>query len=127
MKYLMMAISLLLIPIPSFAEDAPPPPHVMEVFLINTNGDNAKYQEIFDALTAAYKKAGSKGVRRMWGAVYAGPNAGTTITTIEYPSLQALVDSNQAVFPSEDFQAAIALFNEAGMSGESRSILFNIR
>ncbi len=127
MKYLMIVISLLLIPIPSFAEDAPPPPHVMEVFLIDTNGDDAKYQEIFDALTAASKKAGSTGERRMWGAFFAGANAGATITTIEYPSLKSLAESNEKLAASEDFQAAIAAFFEAGMSADSRSLLFNIR
>ncbi len=125
MKYLMMVISLLLIPNLSFAEDAPP--HVMDVILINTNGDDAKYQEIFDRLSAASKKAGSTGVRRMWGAGYAGTNTGTTITTIEYPSLKSLAESNEKLAASEDFQAAIAAFFEAGMSADSRSLLFSVR
>ena len=76
MKYLVMVISLLLIPTPSFAEDAPQ--HVIDVIWVNTNGDNAKYQEIFDALTVASKKAGSTGERRMWGAGYASSNIDTT-------------------------------------------------
>ncbi|MCZ6500957.1 MAG: hypothetical protein O6945_00415 [Gammaproteobacteria bacterium] len=125
MKYLVMIISLLLIPIPSFAEDAPP--HVMDVILVNTNGDDAKYQEIFDQITAASKKAGSTGVRRMWGAGYAGTDTGSVITTIEYPSLKSLAESNEKLAASEDFQAAIAAFVEAGMIADSRSLLFNVR
>lgn len=125
MKYLVMVISLLLIPLLSFAEDAPQ--RVIDVIWIDTNGDDAKYQEIFDALTAASKKAGSTGERRMWGAFFAGANAGATITTIEYPSLKSLAESNEKLAASEDFQAAIAAFFEAGMSADSRSLMFNIR
>ena len=125
MKYLVLAISLLLIPVSSFAADEPQ--HVMEVIVIDVNGNNAKYQELFDRFSAAYTKAGSVGERRMWGAGYAGPNTGSIYTTIEYPSMKALVESNEAVFASKGYQAVSADFAAAGMTVESRSILFNAR
>jgi len=60
-------------------------------------------------------------------AGYAGPNTNSVITTIEYPSLKSLAESNEAVFASEDFLAVSADFTAAGMNVDSRSISFNVR
>ena len=125
MKYLVIFFSLLLVSLPSLAADDPP--HVLQVLVIDTNGDNDKYMELFTKFTAVYKKHGSTGERRLWVNTFAGPNTGTVVTTIEYPSLASLVESNTKVFASEDYQEVIAEFTAAGMSASSNSIAVNLQ
>ena len=125
MKYLVIFFSLLLIALPITAEEAPP--GVMQVLVIDTNGDNDKYLELYDKITAVYKKHGSTGERSLWVGTFAGTSAGEVVLTIEYPSLESLAASNSKLFPTEDYQAVIAEFNDAGMSATSNSLFVNQR
>ena len=125
MKYLVIFFSLLLVSLPSLAADDPP--HVLQVLVIDTNGDNDKYLELYDKISEVYKNTGNPGERTLWGAGFAGTATGTTILTVEYPSMSAMAEANGKTFASKEYQALSTEFQSAGMSFTSNSLMFNIR
>ena len=125
MKYLLILISLFLFAPPVTAEEAPQP--VMQVTFIDTNGDNAKYLELYDKISEVYKNTGNPGARTLWGAGFAGTATGTTILTVEYPSMSAMAEANGKTFASKEYQALSTEFQSAGMSFTSNSLMFNLR
>ena len=111
-------------PVVAFAEEAPP--GVMEVIIIDGSSAGQPFVPFFDRFTEVYKKQGSAGERRLWANVWAGPNAGTAIVTIEYPNLAALGDDGKIV-NSEAYQEVAQEFFGAGFRVASRSIVVNQR
>ena len=52
--------------------------------------DVAAYAKALDEGRALLKSKGSSGLIRVWQATYAGPETGTVVVSVEYPSLEAL-------------------------------------
>ncbi|HIE88517.1 MAG TPA: hypothetical protein EYG31_03185 [Porticoccaceae bacterium] len=125
MKYLFVLISLFVLALPVTAEEAPQP--VIQVTFIDTNGDNAKYLELYDKISKVYEETGNPGERTLWGAGFAGTATGSTILTVEYPSMTAMAEANIKTFASKEYQALSAEFQAAGMSFTDNSLMFNIR
>jgi hypothetical protein len=63
--------------------------NTLRVVVVQTS-DVAAYAKALDVGRALLKSKGSSGLIRVWQATYAGPETGTVVVSVEYPSLEAL-------------------------------------
>jgi len=61
----------------------------LRVVVVQT-ADVAAYVKALDEGRALLKQKGSPGILRVWQATYAGPDTGTIVVSVEYPSVEAL-------------------------------------
>ena len=66
---------------------------VLRVLVIKTDNVAGYVQEL-DKGQALLKKLGVQETLRVWQARFAGPEAGSVVVSIEFPSMSALVDSD---------------------------------
>jgi len=77
---------------------------VLRVVVIKTDNVAAYLQEI-EKGREIMKKIGVTSQTRVWQATFAGPNAGSVVVGIEYPSLAAFADGYAKISADKDYQA----------------------
>jgi hypothetical protein len=85
---------------PAFAQKAT----VLRVLIVKTDNIAAYLQEL-DRGKEMMKNLGIPEVLRVWQATYAGPEAGTVVVSIEYPSLTAFAEATAKMNTDKDMQA----------------------
>ena len=95
---------------------------VLQAVVINTNGKD-------DALLAEakknekiFKRLGIQARRRYLQATLAGPQTGTMIVSIDYPSLTAFAEAQAKLAEDKEWQEYLSRVVGAGMTIESNSI-----
>ncbi len=120
---LALVLTFGLAPNDAVAQDAPA---VNNVLFIDVGGDLPKFQELFTRATAIREKYGSTGTGRVWFATLAGPNTGSVVVVLEFPSMVSMAQTNAKVFPSPEWQQFLADFNAAGMRVVSNQALVEV-
>ncbi len=77
---------------------------VIRVVIVKTDNAAAYAQAIEDG-KAIMQKAGISSVTHVYQATFAGPNAGTVVAVIEYPSLNALAEAQTKLSTDKDYLA----------------------
>lgn len=85
---------------PAFAQKAT----VLRVLIVKSDNISAYLQEL-ERGKEMMKKLGIPEVLRVWQATYAGPNTGTVVVSIEYPSLTALAEASAKMNADKDMLA----------------------
>ncbi len=114
-----LAIALAL-PAGSLAQQASPA--VQQVVAIDTNGKTDVILGEAEANKKIFERLGINATRSYMQASLAGPNTGTFIVIIEYPSLSALAAAQEKLANDADWQKYIDKIIDAGMIIESNSI-----
>jgi len=76
---------------------------VLRVVIIKTDNVPA-YLQLLEKGKEIQKKLGYTPQLRVWRATLAGPNAGTIVVAIEYPSLAAYADADAKLRADKDYQ-----------------------
>ena len=84
---------------PLFAADTV----VLRVLVVKTDDPGAYLKEL-DKGKALMKKLGASAVIRVWRARFAGDNAGSTVVSVEYPSLAVMAKDEATVDASPEYQ-----------------------
>lgn len=79
-------------------------PTVLRIVAVETRDAEAYLREI-EKGRAHLKRLGSAGTIRVWRARFAGPEAGTVVVSIEYPSMAALASDDEKTAGDAGFQA----------------------
>ena len=69
---------------------------------------------------------GGTGSQRVWLSTLAGPNTGSVIVAVEYPSMVSMAQSQAKVNPTPEWQKFIDDFQKSGMRVLSSSLSFEI-
>jgi hypothetical protein len=77
---------------------------VLRVVVVKTDNPAAYVQEI-EKGRQIMKSLGIQGTTRVWQARFAGPEAGAIVSSIEYPSFDALADAYKKTNASPEYQA----------------------
>jgi hypothetical protein len=77
---------------------------VLRVVVVETN-NIAEYMKQLERGKAIMKDAGSTPVLRVWQALYAGPNAGQIVVSVEYPGIQAFANDSAKLRKDPTFAA----------------------
>jgi hypothetical protein len=75
---------------------------VVRVVVVKTDNP-AAYAQAIEAGKEIMKKAGVSANTRVYQASYAGPNAGSVVASIEYPSMAALADAEMKLRANKDY------------------------
>ena len=76
---------------------------ILRVVTIKTDNPTAYVQEI-EKGRQVMKSLGVQATTRVWQARFAGPEAGTIVVSIEYPSMAAFADAYAKTNASSDYQ-----------------------
>ncbi len=76
---------------------------VLRVLVIKTDNVAGYVQEL-DKGQALLKKLGVQETLRVWQARFAGPEAGSVVVSIEFPSMSALVDSDTKTSANSEYK-----------------------
>jgi hypothetical protein len=79
---------------------------VTRVVIVKTDNP-AAYAQAITSGQEIMKKLGISATTHVYVAQFAGPEAGTVVATIEYPSLAALADADAKTRADKDYQAWI--------------------
>jgi hypothetical protein len=77
---------------------------VLRVIVVKTDNPDGYVKEL-EKGKALLKKLGSSAVIRVWRARFAGPETGSMVVSVEYPSLAAVVKDEAAAQASAEYQA----------------------
>jgi ABC-type sugar transport system substrate-binding protein len=77
---------------------------VLRVVIIKTDDVSAYLQQL-EKGKEVMKKLGITQQIRVWQATFAGPNAGSVVAAIEYPSMAAFADADAKTRADKDYQA----------------------
>jgi ABC-type sugar transport system substrate-binding protein len=77
---------------------------VLRVVVIKTDDVSAYLQQL-EKGKEIMKKLGITQQIRVWQATFAGPNAGSVVAAIEYPSMAAFADADAKTRADKDYQA----------------------
>jgi ABC-type sugar transport system substrate-binding protein len=77
---------------------------VLRVVIIKTDDVSAYLQQL-EKGKEIMKKLGITQQIRVWQATFAGPNAGSVVAAIEYPSMAAFADADAKTRADKDYQA----------------------
>lgn len=77
---------------------------ILRVVVVKTDNPTAYAQEI-EKGRQIMKSLGIQGTTRVWQARFAGPEAGAIVSSIEYPSFDALADAYKKTNASPEYQA----------------------
>lgn len=75
---------------------------VIRVVVVKTDNP-AAYAQAIEAGKEIMKKAGVSANTHVYQASYAGPNAGSVVASIEYPSMAALADAEMKLRVNKDY------------------------
>ena len=101
-------------------------PKVIQIVAIDTGGDLPKFLEFSKRIQAIADKAGSTGQRRIWQSTLAGPETGSVVVAIEYPSLVSMAQSTGKMAATPEWRQLVADVQAAGMRVVSNSIAVEI-
>ena len=76
---------------------------VLRVVVIKTDDVSAYLQQL-EKGKEIMKKLGITQQIRVWQATFAGPNAGSVVAAIEYPSMAAFADADAKTHADKDYQ-----------------------
>ncbi len=76
---------------------------VLRVIVVETDNVGAYVQEI-ERGKAMLKRLGSRAEIRIWQARFAGPQAGTVVVSVEFPSLTAFAEDDAKVSADSEYQ-----------------------
>ncbi|MGH9503486.1 MAG: hypothetical protein ACRD20_11610 [Terriglobales bacterium] len=76
---------------------------VLRVVVVKTDNPTAYVQEI-EKGRQIMKSLGVPGLTRVWQARFAGPEAGSIVVSIEYPSMEAFTEAYNKTNASSDYQ-----------------------
>jgi hypothetical protein len=76
---------------------------VLRVVVVKTDNPTAYVQEI-EKGRQIMKSLGVQGLTRVWQARFAGPEAGSVVVSIEYPSMEAFTEAYNKTNASSDYQ-----------------------
>jgi len=107
--------------------DAPAPPHVIEVIVLDVGANMQKFIDQSNRATAIMKKLQVGGTVRYYRSSWAGEGTGHVIVTIEYPSLVAFAQGTSKLDASPDFQRWRADAAASGIKELSSSIVTELR
>jgi hypothetical protein len=77
---------------------------VIRVVIVKTDNAAAYAQALEDG-KAIMKKAGIESTTRVYQATFAGPNAGTVVAVLEYPSMVALAEAQAKLSTDKEYSA----------------------
>ncbi len=120
---LALVFAFAMVPSQSMAQAAP---KVINVLTYDVAGDMPKFLELYKRAMVVIEEYGSSGESRLWVATLAGPNAGTVAVAIEYPSMVAMAQSGEKVFPSPEWQKLVADFEATDMRILSNGVSVDI-
>ena len=109
------------------AADAPAPPHVTEVIVVDVGGNMQKFEELAKRVDGITKQLHAGGTVRYFVATWAGEGSGRVIVTIEHPSLAALEQSGQKMSASPEFRKWQADAQASGIKVVSESLVTELR
>ena len=121
----MLLIALVPLFTTTFVYGAEAPTEVVEVVIIDSTGASEQFAPMFDRFSTVYKKHNSPSERSLWGSVFAGPNTGSQVVYIVYPTLEAFAADKTV--ESADYQALSQEFAEKGFRVSSRMLNFRNR
>lgn len=98
------------------------PPKVINILVFDTGGQNDEFLEFAKRAMTLTKQLGSTGMQRVWTSTLAGPNTGTMVVAVEYPSFVSMAESQAKVGSSPEWQQFIDDFAAAGMRVTSSSV-----
>jgi hypothetical protein len=126
-KTILMASCLIASALAVSAADAPAPPHVVEVIVLDVGTNMQKFQELANRIAAISKKQQAGGTVRYYVSTWSGEGAGRVIVTVEHPSLAALAQSQARRMASPDFQKWQADAQASGLKQLSSSLVTELR
>ncbi len=112
------------------APAASPPnmgPAVSEVLVFDVGGNPQKFLQLSKRADAIAQKSGSLGKARSWISAYAGPNAGSVIVVVEYPSMVALAESTTKMRATPEWQQLVAEAQASSVKLVSDSIVVELK
>jgi hypothetical protein len=77
---------------------------VLRVIMVQTDDTSAYVKEIAKE-QEILKRMGSAAVIRVWRARFAGPNTGSVVVAIEYPSMVVLAQDEAQTFADPEYMA----------------------
>jgi hypothetical protein len=102
------------------------PPKVINVLAIDTGGDTDKFLEFAKRARQITEQHGGTGNQRVWLSTLAGPNTGSVVVAVEYPSMVSMAQSQAKVNSTPEWQKFVDDFQESGMGVRSNSLSFEI-
>jgi hypothetical protein len=96
----LLVLALLLCSPALFGADSP----VLRVVVVQTDNADGYVKEI-EKGKAVLKRLESSGVIRVWRAKFAGPNAGSVVVSLEYPSMAAFAKDDAKIAADAEYQA----------------------
>jgi hypothetical protein len=79
---------------------------VLRVVVVKTDNPDAYVREL-EKGKALLKKMGSPAIIRVWRARFAGPETGSVVASVEYPSMAAFVKDEAATDANAEYQTWI--------------------
>ncbi len=101
-------------------------PKVINVISVDTGGDTDKFLALAKRAREIAEKNGGTGNQRVWLSTLAGPNTGTVIVAVEYPSMVSMAQTQAKVNATPEWQAFIDDFQKSGMRVVSNSVSVEI-
>ncbi len=101
-------------------------PKVINVLSVDTGGDTDKFLGFAKRAREITEKNGGTGNQRVWLSTLAGPNTGTVIVAVEYPSMVSMAQTQAKVNSTPEWQAFIGDFQKSGMRVVSSSLSVEI-
>ena len=101
-------------------------PKVINVLSVDTGGDTDRFLEFAKRAREISDKNGGTGNQRVWLSTLAGPNTGSVIVAVEYPSMVSMAQSQAKVNPTPEWQKFLDDFQKSGMRVLSSSLSFEI-
>ena len=123
LSVLALAFSLILGVAQASAQEAP---KVINVLAVDTGGDTDKFLGFAKRAREITEKNGGTGNQRVWLSTLAGPNTGTVIVAVEYPSMVSMAQTQAKVNSTPEWQAFIGDFQKSGMRVVSSSLSVEI-
>ena len=123
---LFFAVLVLLSFVASGQVSAQEAPKVINVLSVDTGGDTAAFLEFTKRAKAIGDQHGGTGNQRVWLSSFAGPNTGTVVVAVEYPSAVSMAQSQAKVNSSPEWQKFVADFQASGMRVISNSVSVEI-
>ena len=118
-----LALTFALAPSQASAEG---PPKVINVLTIDAKGDLDGFLKFAKRARDLQSKHGGTGTQRVWQSTLAGPNTGSVIVAVEYPSFVSMAQSQAKVGATPEWQKFIKDFQDSDMEVLSSSVSMEV-
>lgn len=129
MKHTLMMVTMLAL-LAAAAPAASPPnagPAVSEVLVFDVGGNLEKFMALSKRADSIAQKSGSSGKARTWISAYAGPNSGSVVVVVEYPSMVALAESTTKMRATPEWRQLVADAQSSSIKVVSDSIVVELK